>query len=576
MAARIRGLGRQLEALTLMGWGHLVFILFVLSAMPAWAHEYAWVDWTGKRHPTMCQDFFSNPPDYPFPLKTAIYDIKSDHIRCSFLDAEEEDDSVVSSLDLYRRAVRCDDGYIEKITWRGVNYNMTYISTCVPDPKNPPDPSKPSSSSNPLDQDDSFTCPKDTPGIFRSGSGPVIFTDRGYFVSTPPLSETLCYNNCSYKRDSNSHSCYYERGSMTHGFCNFTASSTGEDCFSGDAPLGQVGDSIIAPQKSDAPTPVAPSKPPITPDKPAALDPIDSAFSDRNCFDGTTFLGADCMKGARPTDADALDDKQNSDLNRPSDLANLDKDKKAPGKSGIAGFGVDGSGNSSALGGKDDDTSTKDDKKGGANRQGQGDEDEDEDEEGDDSRKSAGDGDGENLGEKIDKTNSLLEGIGKALDNLIGQFEGFIDDVFGDPYEGNGEEGDADIADGASGLGDKLAESFTLGMNNMLQEQEDADRALLDDIPSIVSNEWFGSGTAAYSAIYLIDELLPRSTSCSPFNVQVNAGKLSTNLRLDACELSRIKPLLEWIVWMMTLIGVWRIAYFGLRLESARAEKGGF
>ncbi len=113
-------------------------------------------------------------------------------------------------------------------------------------------------------------------------------------------------------------------------------------------------------------------------------------------------------------------------------------------------------------------------------------------------------------------------------------------------------------------------------MTDTLAAQEASDIATLSDISNIVNNEWFGPGTAAYKAIYLIDGVLPRSTSCSPFNVKVDAGKLHTNLRLDACELSRIKPLLEWIIWMLTLIGVWRIAYAGLRLENAKAEKGGF
>ncbi|NQD80492.1 hypothetical protein HP436_09910, partial [Pseudomonas sp. CrR14] len=98
----------------------------------------------------------------------------------------------------------------------------------------------------------------------------------------------------------------------------------------------------------------------------------------------------------------------------------------------------------------------------------------------------------------------------------------------------------------------------------------------LADLPNLVGNDWFGPGSVAYSAINLIDGVLPRSTSCSAFTVKVDAGKLHTNLRLDACELSRIKPLLEWIVWMGTIIGVWRIAYAGLRLENAKAERGGF
>ncbi|MEQ9728804.1 hypothetical protein ABRP29_24540, partial [Pseudomonas sp. WHRI 8822A] len=164
-----------------------------------------------------------------------------------------------------------------------------------------------------------------------------------------------------------------------------------------------------------------------------------------------------------------------------------------------------------------------------------------------------GDGDQEKLGPKIDKTNSLLDGISKALGNLGDAFKEFAEDALGEKYDGEGEGDDKSIGDAAAGLAGNLAGAFGQGMTDTLAAQEASDIATLSDISNIVNNEWFGPGTAAYKAIYLIDGVLPRSTSCSPFNVKVDAGKLHTNLRLDACELSRIKPLLEWIIWMLTL-----------------------
>ena len=195
---------------------------------------------------------------------------------------------------------------------------------------------------------------------------------------------------------------------------------------------------------------------------------------------------------------------------------------------------------------------------------------------GDGGENGEGEGDKDKLGEKIDKTNSLLDGITKAMGNLGDAFKEFADNALGEQYDGSGDSDDASIGEQAAGLSSGLLGVFNQGMNDSLDAQTALNETTLGDLPNMVGNDWFGPGSVAYSAIHIIDGIVPRSTSCSPLDVRVDAGKLRTNLRLDACELSRIKPLLEWIVWMGTLIGVWRIAYAGLRLENAKAEKGGF
>ncbi|UQY33157.1 hypothetical protein K8U54_15665 [Pseudomonas fulva] len=305
--------------------------------------------------------------------------------------------------------------------------------------------------------------------------------------------------------------------------CWGLATYNGQVCQSGDTPSGL----------GNPPTdPTDPTTPPTDPTDPT--EPPDPTDPPPVCGPGHTWSGTTCVKDppkpCDPSTGEVCPPPDPTDPTDPTDPNNPGDDGNGPG---------DGDGEPGTPGGD-------------------------------------GDGDQEKLGPKIDKTNSLLDGISKALGNLGDAFKEFAEDVLGEKYDGEGEGDEKSIGDAAAGLAGNFAGAFGQGMTDTLAAQEASDIATLADISNIVNNEWFGPGTAAYKAIYIIDGVLPRSTSCSPFDVKIDAGKLHTNLRLDACELSRIKPLLEWIIWMLTLIGVWRIAYAGLRLENAKAEKGGF
>ncbi|MDQ7984072.1 hypothetical protein QYS36_03860 [Pseudomonas sp. G34] len=309
--------------------------------------------------------------------------------------------------------------------------------------------------------------------------------------------------------------------------CWGLATYNGQVCESGDTPSG-----IGTPPKD-------PSEPtdPTTPTDPT--EPTDPTDPPPTCGPGYSWSGTTCVKDppkvCDPSTGEVCPPTDPTGPTNPTDPT----DPNNPGDGGDGDGSGDGDGEPGTPGGD-------------------------------------GDGDKEKLGPKIDKTNSLLDGISKALGNLGDAFKEFAEDVLGEKYDGEGEGDESSIGEAAAGLAGNLAGAFGQGMTDTLAAQEASDISTLSDISNIVNNEWFGPGTAAYKAIYLIDGVLPRSTSCSPFDIKIDADRLHTNLRLDACELSRIKPLLEWIIWMLTLIGVWRIAYAGLRLENAKAEKGGF
>lgn len=282
---------------------------------PAWGHEYAWTNWNGsKRYPNGCASFFSEPIDLGVPTRTTTYHFGSDHVICSYHHADDDDDdSYLHSVELFRRVVSCDDGYVERRTQHG-RYASYYSSTCVPDPEKP------------------SRCESLTGKSF-------------IFLAHPPQGqlslpgEYICESGC---RATWVGQCANNDEGVRG--CVGTAVYTGGDCNPGDTPTG-VGPSPTDSTASSIPTPVdSATRPPQTditsspsadpdPTPSVDLDPTDSAFSDPKCFKDGRFLGADCLKGGRPTDAD---DERPDDAS--SDASSLDKDKTDQGKSGVAGI----------------------------------------------------------------------------------------------------------------------------------------------------------------------------------------------------------------------------------------------
>lgn len=63
---------------------------------------------------------------------------------------------------------------------------------------------------------------------------------------------------------------------------------------------------------------------------------------------------------------------------------------------------------------------------------------------------------------------------------------------------------------------------------------------------------------------------------CADYRIPLFLDSNNATLVIPVCQLTRVKPLLEWVIWTVTLIGLWKIFYSALRQEDVKASKGGF
>ena len=186
---------------------------------------------------------------------------------------------------------------------------------------------------------------------------------------------------------------------------------------------------------------------------------------------------------------------------------------------------------------------------------------------------------GDNLGGKIDKTNSLLGGITGQLDGIGDQLGELLDGLFGEDYDGSGDGDGGAIQGEAQGLGQQLGDLIGAQTEQLIGERDaDAKISLEDDIPKLVSgqNGIFDPDGFVVGSLDFLNDVLPSAYGCNDYYIAFDLGQYDSTLKLPVCELTRLKPLLEYLVWMITIIGFWKILYSGLRLEDAKANKGGF
>lgn len=163
---------------------------------------------------------------------------------------------------------------------------------------------------------------------------------------------------------------------------------------------------------------------------------------------------------------------------------------------------------------------------------------------------------GEKLGPKIDKTNSLLETI--------------IDKLFGTDYDGSADGTDAAAEGYGKDAGNAVADKLKTEGDRVQQEQESKVKDKLDGVPGTVES-WFGDITLGNA----LGRVFPSATGCGVFSYNFSLGQYPVHISIDTCVLSRMRALLEWLVWCWTIIAVWKIFYSGLRLEDAKAAKQG-
>lgn len=186
---------------------------------------------------------------------------------------------------------------------------------------------------------------------------------------------------------------------------------------------------------------------------------------------------------------------------------------------------------------------------------------------------------GDELGAKIDKTNSLLGGISGLLEGIGDQLGELMDGLFGEDYDGSGDGDGEAIAGEAQGLGQQLGDLIGEQTEQIIGERDgEAESILENEIPKLVAGKdgIFDPDGFVVGSLDFLNDVLPSAYGCNNYEIDFDLGQYHSKLTLPVCELTRLKPLLEYLVWMITIIGFWKILYSGLRLEDAKANKGGF
>lgn len=174
---------------------------------------------------------------------------------------------------------------------------------------------------------------------------------------------------------------------------------------------------------------------------------------------------------------------------------------------------------------------------------------------------------GEKLGEKIDRTNSLLDGIDGVLDGI----KGLLDDE----YNASAESSDAEAGAAGTAAGQAMGQSVGTAVDDAVAARDAEVEQAIGAVPSTV-DAFFGPSGELVPALNSLGGFFPEASSCSDYTIPINAMGVSIQVTLPVCFLSRFTSLIEWVLWCLTAIGLWNIFYSGLRLENAKASKGGF
>ncbi|WP_131679700.1 hypothetical protein [Metapseudomonas furukawaii] len=173
------------------------------------------------------------------------------------------------------------------------------------------------------------------------------------------------------------------------------------------------------------------------------------------------------------------------------------------------------------------------------------------------------------LGDRIDQTNSLLG-------DIQGQLGQLLDGLFGEDFDGSGTGSDGDAEGAGKGAGDSLAGEIGKQTERILGEREAEVDTALKSLANKVANDWFGIDGSKVGLNNVLERMLPSAMGCTDYTIALRLDKYAANIVLPVCELTRLKPLLEYVIWIVTAVGLWRIFYAGLRRDDAKAARGGF
>ncbi|TRX75646.1 hypothetical protein [Pseudomonas mangiferae] len=367
---------------------------------------------------------------------------------------------------------------------------------------------------------DKQACEVGMTGLFRSTNAPILtINGRNIVASTPP---TGCKATCEYVADSSKPtSCYRTPGSDTEGFCNYSLKSTGNNCAADSNNPGGVGPSL-----NDAPPPPDTQEPPSDP-------------KDPGCGPGYSWSGTTCVK--TPTDPN------NPNPNNP----NPNEPPKDPGDGSGNGNG-NGNGNGSGNG------------NGNGNGDGSGN--------GNGNGNGSGDGNGDGSGNGNGNCNpatdpnkcqgssvggescdAQLACTGDAITCAILRQEKaqrcLADKMFG-------EDKNTDLESLGRGFGDKVQEGFADGADTYAEGEGEALTETLGQADDKLE-EVFGKDGRGLDKHNVLDKIMPKASSCSDIKVSFNFRGKTFNINLPVCELSRMRAILEYVLYALTGIYLW-------------------
>ena len=169
----------------------------------------------------------------------------------------------------------------------------------------------------------------------------------------------------------------------------------------------------------------------------------------------------------------------------------------------------------------------------------------------------------------IDKLGDRVVGAITDLgDRLSAQLNAL--DGLGTAYDSSAEWSDGEASAVGEGAGEGVSDAIGTAVDDAVAEHEAEVEDALSDVPGQVEG-MFGD-----APLDSLRNILPSPKGCSDYIIPFSVMQYSFQLTLPVCFLAAIKPLLEWLMWCLTAIGVWNIFYSGLRLENAKASKGGY
>lgn len=148
------------------------------------------------------------------------------------------------------------------------------------------------------------------------------------------------------------------------------------------------------------------------------------------------------------------------------------------------------------------------------------------------------------------------------------------DSLFGGEYDNSGDGNDAESQAAGDSAGSAIGDLLASEGQGAIDAYEEDSKEFLDALPNTVAG-WFGDGTTVGLRRGL-ETVLPSASGCNDYKVAFSLGKYNSSLVMPVCEISRYTRLLEWVIYCLTAIGLWRILFSGLRQDDVKASKGGF